>query len=124
MTKEKIIAEELDAVSEETLKGNFCPCCGQPNKFRQAPEWILLHFGGISQRLLILLLEKRRVQGSADMSELLRVAYTDAGREMPKNAASSIHVLMHYMRKRLNSLGWDHVGPATTRKGYMLVPLE
>lgn len=124
MTKENILEDMLDAVSEEHLKGMYCPCCGQPNKFKRSPEWILLHFSGLVQRILILLLEKRRINHSAEMYEFIRVGYTEAGLVPPVNAATSITVTMNNARKRLNSLGWDYIGPRTTGKGYMLVMLE
>lgn len=114
----------LDEATEMELKASFCPCCGQPNRLRRSPEWILLYFSGMVQRILIVLLEKRRVNNSATILELRHACYEGAGLDEPTNANTAIHVTMKDARGRLNSLGWDFVGPKVSGKGYILVPLE
>ena len=124
MTKHELPDDFVGGASETELKSSFCPCCGQPNKLRRMPEWLLLHFDGVVQRVLILMMENRRYNRSASIRELCLAAYDGAGVTAPKNAETSVRVMMKDARPKLNSLGWDYVGPAVSGKGYVLLPLE
>lgn len=118
------LSVDLGEFAESDLKGSICARCEQPHKLRRSPEWILLHFDGMVQRILIVLLEHRRKHTSATIAELRHASYAGAELPEPKNGRTSVHVQMRRSRERLNNLGWDYVGPRTSGAGYVLVQLE
>lgn len=102
----------------------YCPTCGQETTYRTSPEWLLGHWNGKYVGILAALIEARRQRRGMGIDELVRSAYANYDAPIPASPMGSIRVLLINNRKKLRKLGWEILGPQTTKNGFWLVPVE
>lgn len=102
----------------------YCPTCGQPTTFRTSPEWLLGHWNGKYVGILAALIEARRHRRGLSTEEIIRAASMNHKAAMPTTSIGTARVLISNNRKKLRKLGWEILGPQTTKNGFWLVPVE
>lgn len=102
----------------------YCPTCGQPTTFRTSPEWLLGHWTGKYVGILAGLIEARRHRRGLSIEELARAASMNHPQPYPPTSTGTVRVLMVNNREKLRKLGWEILGPAVTKNGFWLVPVE